>query len=270
MVSPQQRTSLVAALVSDQVGRSRLRRAVETFAPLRFCNSPENLLELVRVERPGYVIVEPWDAIGRSTAPLISALRREARDVRILAYCRLEPDDGHELPALGRAGVDAVFFRDMDDVGPTVVDLLENHDDSDLAIKVSSRILSIAPPSARAIVLHCVRHANESLTVEALAHAFGTTPRALVRRLAQVRLPPPNTIIMWCRLLRAGAALIEPGATTRNVALAHGFGTPSNLRRALRHHTGLDLRDMRGPDALERMVTGLLATTTSAALHREA
>jgi AraC-like DNA-binding protein len=263
-------TPLILALVRDFAGRARLQSAFQSHAKLRFCATGEHLLRLVRSETARLIIVEPWDDRGTSTALTIATIRSEFPDVRVLAYCRLQPDDCHELPALGRAGATLVVFRELDDKGPALRDVLDETYDSACAASVVERVRSLAPPITRSIAGYCARHASKSLSVEELAFAFGITRRTLVNRLVRAGLPPPSTLITWCRLLRATCDLQGNGMTVKQIAHAHGFGRTTTFRRVLKRHTGLRPSDLKSEESIDIALEGLLATAARTRLRRTA
>lgn len=261
---------VVIALVRDLVGRSRLQNAFASHARLRFCLSQRQLLQLSDAEPPDMVIVEPRDEAGLPNAAVITALRRARPTVRALVYCRLEPDDCHELPALGRAGASAVVFRDFDDKGPALRDVVDAAQISSCARAFVERLQRISPPAARGVVAYCARHASPKLSVEGLAFAFGVTRRTLVNRFARAGLPPPRTLVTWCRLLQATCDLSGQNVMVKETARIHGFGTGTTFRRVLRHHTGLRIADLRADGAVDVVIDGLLSHSAFPGLRRTA
>jgi AraC-like DNA-binding protein len=261
---------LVLALVHDMVGRIRLQSAFGDDARVRFCSAVEQFLQLAAAEQPELAIVEPRDDAGNPTAPVIATLRRGRPKLRVLAYCRLQPDDCHELPALGRAGASAVVFRDIDDKGPALRDVLDEAHDSTCAAEFIERLQRASPPVARGIVTYCARHASPRLPVERVAFAFGITRRTLANRFTRAGLPPPSTIITWCRLLQAACAMRDPTVSMKQIARAHGFGDPTTLRRVLFRHTGLRITELRERNPVEAILDAILDQTTFAGLRRSA
>jgi AraC-like DNA-binding protein len=265
-----ERSPLILALVQDFAGRARLQVAFQSHARLRFCSTADVLLRLARAETARLIIVEPWDAAGDSCAQVVAQIGALYPDVRVLAYCRLQPDDCHELPALGRAGAALAVFRELDDKGPALRDVLDETYDSACAARVVARVRSIAPPVTRSIVGYCARHASKALSVEELAFAFGITRRTLVNRLVRAGLPPPSTLITWCRLLRATCDLRNDALTVKQIAHAHGFGRATTFRRVLKRHTGLRPSDLKSEESIDIAIDGLIARSPWTGLRRSA
>ena len=82
-------------------------------------------------------------------------------------------------------------------------------------------------------------HAGHQTSVEKLAAALGQTPRGLRDALHEIGLPAPARILLWGRLLLAGARLGSDKRTVEEVAFSLGYSTATSLARAMKKHTGL-------------------------------
>jgi len=96
----------------------------------------------------------------------------------------------------------------------------------------------IGPPGPAAIAW-AVEHAGTGATVGRLATALGHSPGSLREALSAQGLPTPATILLWGRLLLAGARLGDDDRRAEDVAFSLGYSTATSLSRAMKHHTGL-------------------------------
>jgi AraC-like DNA-binding protein len=99
--------------------------------------------------------------------------------------------------------------------------------------------LSLAVPHRE---LRAVRLALESvhrrLSADEFAAEVGLSRPFLSERLKRVGLPSTGHLLVWSRLLHAGAWLAEPGRTGQSVARQLDYSSGAALRRALRNYTG--------------------------------
>jgi D-alanyl-D-alanine carboxypeptidase/D-alanyl-D-alanine-endopeptidase (penicillin-binding protein 4) len=98
-----------------------------------------------------------------------------------------------------------------------------------------------------------VEHAGPDTTVEKLAAALGHTPRSLRQALEDAGLPAPTRVLLWGRLLLAGARLSRDGRTVEEVAFSLGYATATSLARAMKSQTGLTPREISEHGGMERV-----------------
>jgi D-alanyl-D-alanine carboxypeptidase/D-alanyl-D-alanine-endopeptidase (penicillin-binding protein 4) len=96
-----------------------------------------------------------------------------------------------------------------------------------------------------------VEHAGPDTSVEKLAAALGHTPRSLHKALDEVGLPPPTRVLLWGRLLLAGARLGRDGRTVEDVAFSLGYATATSLARAMKSQTGLTPKEVSEAGGLD-------------------
>ncbi len=90
-----------------------------------------------------------------------------------------------------------------------------------------------------AAIAWAVEHAGTGATVGRLATGLGHTPGSLREALSEQNLPTPATILLWGRLLLAGARLGDDDRRAEDVAFSLGYATSTSLSRAMKQHTGL-------------------------------
>jgi D-alanyl-D-alanine carboxypeptidase/D-alanyl-D-alanine-endopeptidase (penicillin-binding protein 4) len=102
-------------------------------------------------------------------------------------------------------------------------------------------------------VAWAVEHAGPDTSVEKLAAALGHTPRSLHKALDEVGLPPPTRVLLWGRLLLAGARLGRDGRTVEDVAFSLGYATATSLARAMKSQTGLTPKEVSEAGGMDRV-----------------
>jgi len=107
-------------------------------------------------------------------------------------------------------------------------------------------------PGPRAIGW-AVENAGPDTSVERLAAALGHTPRSLRQALEDAGLPAPTKVLLWGRLLLAGARLGSDGRTVEDVAFSLGYATATSLSRAMKGQTGLTPREVSESGGMDRV-----------------
>jgi len=98
-----------------------------------------------------------------------------------------------------------------------------------------------------------VENAGADTSVEKLAAALGHTPRSLRQALEDAGFPAPTRVLLWGRLLLAGARLSRDGRTVEEVAFSLGYSTATSLARAMKRQTGLTPREISEHGGMERV-----------------
>jgi AraC-like DNA-binding protein len=164
-------------------------------------------------------------------------LRREHPDLALVAYADVHESDP-ELVRLGAAGVDGVVMARR----PPWASGIRRSVDGALAVALARSVERTLRPrypvAAAAAVAWAAEHAVDTPSVARLAAAVGRTPRGLATHLRDAGLPSPARILLWGRLLQAGAFLARDGATVEDAALRLGYSTANALSRAMKRETG--------------------------------
>lgn len=165
----------------------------------------------------------------------ISNLRRTFPDIAIITC--IDADRAEEYFDLGGLGVDGLVVSDE---RPTKV-----RADVDAALsrarahrirRALDKRLEAPGPEAMA---WAVEHAGPDTSVRRLAAALGHSPRTLRTALQEADLPGPARILLWGRLLLAGARLGDDDRRVEDVAFSLGYATATSFARAMKVHTGL-------------------------------
>jgi D-alanyl-D-alanine carboxypeptidase/D-alanyl-D-alanine-endopeptidase (penicillin-binding protein 4) len=95
-----------------------------------------------------------------------------------------------------------------------------------------------------------VEHARAQPAVDDLAEAMGKTGPAFAATLRREGLPPPSRLLIWGRLLLAGALLADDGKTVEEAAYGVGYASPAGLTRAMKREVGRTPGEIAGGGGL--------------------
>jgi AraC-like DNA-binding protein len=184
----------------------------------------------------------------------IAALRGRYSDLAIVAC--VESEDAEGFFGLGGLGVDGVVFSAS---RPSKI-----RSDLDLALsasraqRVERRLRPRIPPPGPAAVAWAMEHAGQSISVERLAGALGHTSRSLRDTFQDAGLPSPARVLLWGRLLVAGARLGNDGRRVEDVAFSLGYATSTSFARAMKLHTGLTAASVSRVGGMEAVLDALV------------
>lgn len=244
---------VVAVLQPD----ARLRaQVVEALAPahgVTSCADWDDVRGAVTRHGVDAVVV---DADFPAPATAISELRtlRDARDVAVLVWT--ESGSAERLFDLGGAGVDGLLTPAA---RPSEIRSLVSRSIAMAWGRAAADLLTDVWPEAAASALGwAVAHADEEPRVRALADGIGVPPSKLRDTLRDAGLPTPNQLLLWGRLLLAGARFEDPKRTVESVAYSVRYATPGALSRAMRRHTGLRPVQIREGGGMSMVLRALL------------
>lgn len=247
--------AVLALLQPDARAAARLSGVLAGAHDVLVRPSWESLERTVATEEIDGCLVDPDYPDRAAASGRITKLRSRYPELAIIASL-----DGEESPGffdLGGLGVDGVLVSGAQ---PT---RLRADVDAALCTARAGQILRAVSAQAGtpgpAALAWAVAHAGPDTSVGRLAAALGQTPRGLRDALHAVGLPVPARILLWGRLLLAGARLGNDRRTVEDVAFSLGYSTSSSLARAMKLHAGLTPRQVseRGGMivVLERLLT---------------
>ncbi|NNF14935.1 MAG: D-alanyl-D-alanine carboxypeptidase/D-alanyl-D-alanine-endopeptidase [Gemmatimonadetes bacterium] len=188
----------------------------------------------------------------------ISALRRAFPDIAIITC--IDAERAEEYFDLGCLGVDGLVVSDE---RPTKV-----RADIDAALSRArayriERILvdRVDGPGPEAVAW-AMEHAGPETSVSRLAAALGHSPRTLRAALQEADLPGPARILLWGRLLLAGARLGDDNRRVEDVAFSLGYATATSFGRAMKVHTGLTPAAVSKKGGMEVVLEALVPPST--------
>lgn len=228
---------LIASFGSDRSLRRRVAVALDRHHDVVHTSSWGAATRLVR-DRPVAAIVLDADAMDAgSFRSALRGLRGNFPGLGVVAVAR-SAGDPVRLFELGRAGIPHLVLLSVDGldrelpralsrarVGGTVARVLAT-----LSPHVDRRVLTTV-----AVALDDV---HRGLGAEELAARVGLSRPFLSECLKASALPSTGHLLIWTRLLHAGAWLTEPGRTGESVARQLGYHDGSAFRRALRNYAG--------------------------------
>lgn len=167
----------------------------------------------------------------------IRHLRGLRPELAVIAYADVRGSDP-ELLRLGAVGVDGVLLAGR----PPWASGIRRAADGALAVArarwVERSLRVHYPPAAAAAVAWAVEHAAEVPSAIRMAAAVGHTSRSLTTVLRAAGLPAPARVLLWGRLLYAGALLGRDARTVEDAALRLGYSTATAFARAMKRETG--------------------------------
>jgi D-alanyl-D-alanine carboxypeptidase/D-alanyl-D-alanine-endopeptidase (penicillin-binding protein 4) len=180
----------------------------------------------------------------------ITTLRERYPALAIIACVDAGYDLGYyDLGGLGVAGIIACRNQPRSEIRAAVDRALATSRADRIARSLEGRF---APPGPDAIGW-AVEHAGADTSVDKLAAALGHTPRSLRQALEDAGLPAPTRVLLWGRLLLAGARLARDGRTVEDVAFSLGYSTATSLARAMKSQTGLTPGEVSEEGGMERV-----------------
>lgn len=224
----------VAVLQPDARVSAQVADALSGTHQVLICNGWTEVAE--RLHTSGLdAIVADADFPGPEEA--IAQLRALRRNSRVGLVVWTEDGSAERFFDLGGAGVDALLKLRA---RPSV---LRDQVARAIAEARGRWVRDLLPkgwlPEAAAALQWAVAHADEAPDVEALAGSVGLRPSTLRDLLKEPRLPSPNQLLLWGRLILAGARLEDPERTVESVAYSLGYATSAALSRAMKKHAGM-------------------------------
>jgi AraC-like DNA-binding protein len=247
---------VLLALITGRLERLRIATAVRGHARVQFVGTTSELLAHLGDSRslPTGLVVEPRDADGRPTAPIVRQLAAAHPALPIVAYCHAGYEHSREILELGVAGAHELLFHGIDDSGVALRGVLASATHACAATQVMRAIASDVPAVLQPLFEFCLAYPERATSVQAVAHVLGVHRKTLVNYCTQASLPPPGAILAWCRLLLVGHFLETPSRTVEGIALRVEFASATALRNMLRRYTGLRPQQVRERGGLRCVV----------------
>lgn len=275
----------VVALVFGAVERARIGEALRGRQQVRFVDRISELADAVNQpdRTVTNVIVEARDADRRSTAELISFLRRTRESLPVVGYCRVGLEHSADVRELSVAGVNELLFCGVDDTGSALRAVLTAARQASVGETVGEALARAVPSLLWPFVRHVAMHPNEAKRVSVLATALGYHRKTLVNHCAQANIPPPQELLAWCRLAVVAYLLESTTDTIEAIALQLDFPSDTALRNLMKRYVGLRAGEVRsrgglacvvaafqGAIAAQRALTGASAQSDSSHRRRRA
>ena len=255
MTTTADATVVVAALIGAQVDRTRFAASLRREVTVRFCADSAELASLVAAGTVDAIVADLETARHTSIWPTVQAIIDPHPTIPILLWLSLTGKDMRDLVAIaGEIKPDAVIIRELDDVTSIIVNAIRQAREGSATRTIVRTIERIAPESVRAMLVFAARHAEQPLSVHAMAARAGISQRTLFKRLRDAGLPPARQLIHWLRLLHVAARLDVPKATVEQVVDSMRFASSSTLRHLMKRMTGLTPRQLRDAGGLQYLL----------------
>ena len=173
----------------------------------------------------------------------IRSLRTKHPDLALVAYADVRESDP-ALVLLGSLGIDGVVLARRAPWASGIRRAVEGALAAAGARSVERALLGRCPTAAADALAWAVEHAVEGPPVARLAAALGHSQRSLAALLRAAGLPTPVRLLLWGRLLHAGALLSRDACTVEGAALRLGYGAASSFGRAMKRETGCTPREV--------------------------
>ncbi|MEO6443590.1 MAG: helix-turn-helix domain-containing protein [Gemmatimonadaceae bacterium] len=248
---------IVAALVPAPARLFRLRAALRGRHTVEPCGDWGSVTLLCE-ERPVDLAILDLFAFGEMSLEPLRQLKRRFPRLTVVAYVSVTPDRAHDLFDAGRSGVDALVVVDRDDDPASFALTLEQAEARGVAARLR-RTLTGVRPTVRDAVLIAVTRANERLTTEGLAQSVSLSRRVLAKHLEHARLPSPQRLITWGRLVVAAHMLEDPQRSADGVSMALHFPSGSAFRNTCQRYLRATPSEIRSRGGAEFVIERMLA-----------
>lgn len=233
---------------------------------LTLINHPGRLARLRSAARDSHTVIpcENWDQMfaacdGRlvhaavldletAAKPTFDSIRRFKRmnpGVALIAYTTYSLDSAHHIFDAGRYGFEALVIADLDDGPSAFSHAIEHATARGAAAMVKGGLKPAADPIATDALLTTIARAHERLTPASLAREMGIGARRLSRALSVSGYPSANKLIMWGRLIVAGALMDGTRHSSDRIALRLSFPSGSAFRNNCRRYLGAKPSEIR-------------------------
>jgi D-alanyl-D-alanine carboxypeptidase/D-alanyl-D-alanine-endopeptidase (penicillin-binding protein 4) len=217
--------------------RARLSDALSTNHRVTTANTWGGLSALVAKEVVDGCVVDGDYPTREDALAEIRRLRLRHPGLALTVYADVEDCD-LELYRFGGHGVDGVVLARRPPWASTIRDAMERSLASARAGHVAAHLEGRYDPEVVRAVSWAVEHAGKVLSVSDFAAALGHSTRSLGKLFRENELPPANRVLLWGRLMLAGAYLGRDGRTVEDAAFLLGYSTANALARAMKREIG--------------------------------
>jgi AraC-like DNA-binding protein len=225
----------------------RVNAAVRGQHSLSPCHSWDELLSACATEPVHLAIIDLF-ADGAASFERVRQLRTRFPRLTLVAYVTPTPQHARDLFDAGRAGLDGLLLVDLDDSPQAVRTVVEQAEARGVAALLRYRLASM-DTAARDAILIVVTRAHMRLTSHRLAETLSINKAVLLAKLRKERLPAPQKLIGWGRLIVAGQMLEDPKRSADGIARALDFPSGSAFRNMCQRYVGatpLEIRERGG------------------------
>ncbi|MCC6244120.1 MAG: helix-turn-helix transcriptional regulator, partial [Gemmatimonadaceae bacterium] len=203
----------------------------------------------------GLTVIEPG---GQFHDLAVRALRKVTADFpqhALIAWCDLRRLETTQLLDVARTGVQDIVRQDLDEMRYAFARISAAAAQRSASQAIARALADVIPLRLRPVTEYLLERADQRISRDAVAAAFGISRRTLHSRLVSGGLPPTRTTIIWMRVLTAAALLEQPGHTLESVAEQLQFHDAHNLGTTIQRYTGHGVRVLRVQGGLDAAMT---------------
>lgn len=230
-------------MLSDPRSIQRLTAAVAGEHTVVPCASWGELEAACKAETVSLAIFDLF-ADGKAHFDVIRRLKLRAERITLVAYVTVSVERARDLFDAGRAGLDGLLIAGQDDTPAAFRAVLERAEARGVAQLLRPRVAHF-PVAVRDAIMVCVTRAHLRLTGQRLAEICGTSKRALLSSLDAAKVPPPQKLITWGRLIVAAQMLEDGQRTADGVARVLDFPSGSAFRNTCQRYVGATPQEIR-------------------------
>ncbi len=259
-----QTTIIVWALPASVV--QQLADATRRHATLSVVHSAAEVrqalaLALTRADASCLMVQVPADALGPFWVDL-RELRAHYPGIPVIAVAISGVSSYMSAMRMGQFAISELLTADPELHADQVDGALTRAHHDGIVSRIWGAAAFDLPDAYVTLLQRALRMAHEPLTTSQLASATQMHERTLRKYCSRHRLPPPQQIVGWARLLIATFYLDEGTRSTKDVADLLGFPTTDALRKQLMRYTrrsATEVRDGRAVYAVARLMETELA-----------
>jgi AraC-like DNA-binding protein len=231
------------AILLPEASAHRLRAALHGNQELIPCENWDAVLELCE-RYPVRLIVFDLFAGGAPNFGYTRMLKRKYPRMILVAYIAFAPDRVHDVFDAGRQGIDGLIVEGSDDAPRALLAQIERAEARSL-VGTMRRSLDGVPTVALDATLLAVTRANDNLTPDQFAQAFGLARRTMAARLSAVGFPSLQRLLTWGRLLLAAHLLEDSSRSAERVSKSLQFPSATAFRNTCQRQLGATPSEIR-------------------------
>lgn len=252
------------ALITGRGDAARVEAALRPL-PVCFVSTVRELRAAVDELHPSCagVILEVRDARGESTVPFIRSMVSTGARIPVLGYTSTGALYADTIREFAHAGVHELVFREVDETPVLLAAKINRGEEACAAAGVLARIAEHTPARLRGMIEYVLNYPRENRSVTSVASALGIHRKTLVNWCERAKVPPPATVITWCRLLLAAELLQVPGRPVERVADSLEFASAAAFRNLCQRYFGRRPSTLGDAGALDEMYATYAHAMTS-------
>jgi AraC-like DNA-binding protein len=211
------------------------------------------------------LIVEPADAAGLPTAPLVEETRRRHPRTAVLACVAGRRSLSPASLELIRAGAHDVLVSEDLDLRLVLRQVVASARLGCIADAVWPEVEPWLDPLLAPCFRLALKSSMQPFDVDRIAGALGIHRKTLWERCQKRGLPPPRVLLGWCRVIAAAFALDDEGRSVDSIAVELDFPSPSALRNLIQRYLGLTPSELRAHGGSKHAVTRFVSLFRGAA-----